>query len=95
MRSGLVARERIVSKEDVRAFVKAMIGNSLQNVDVRSGVAISQKRKEGLVRTSHVIIELSSQYAMNNENKKRMAQFIQSELEHRSVQNIPYQVQIS
>ena len=95
LRSGVITRERIVSKEDVKAFVKAMIGNTLQSVDVRSGVTISQKRKEGLVRTSHVIIELSTQYAMNNENKKRMAQFIQAELEHRSVQNIPYQVQIS
>lgn len=95
LRSGVIARERIVSKEDIKAFVKAMIGNTLQSVDVKSGVAISQKRKEGLVRTSHVVIQLSSEYAMNNENKKRMAQFIQSELEHRSVQNIPYQVQIS
>lgn len=95
LRSGVITRERIVSKEDVKAFVKAMIGNTLESIEVRSGVTISTKRKEGLVRTSHVTIELSSQYAMNSENKKRMAQFIQSELEHRSVQSIPYQVQIS
>ncbi len=95
LRSGMIARERIVSKEDIKSFVKAMIGNTLESIEVRSGVAISPKRKEGLVRTSHVEIELSSKYAMNDENKKRMAQFIQSELEHRSVQSIPYQVQIS
>lgn len=95
LRSGMITRERIVSKEDIKSFVRAMIGSTLESVEVRSGVAISPKRKEGLVRTSHVQIELSSQYAMNSENKKRMAQFIQSELEHRSVQSIPYQVQIS
>jgi hypothetical protein len=84
-----------VSKEDVKAFVKAMIGSTLHSVDVRSGVAISPKKKEGLVRTTRVSIEFSSQHTMNTENKKRMAHFIQSELEHRSVQIIPYQVEIS
>ena len=72
-----------------------MVGGSIQSVDVRSGVAISPKKKEGLVRTTHVSIEFSSQYTMNAENKKRMAHFIQSELEHRSVQIIPYEVEIS
>lgn len=95
LRSGIITRERIVSKEDIKAFVKATIGNTLEDIEVKSGVAISPKRKEGLVRTSHVSIKLSSKYAMNSENKKRMAQYIQAELEHRSVQNIPYQVQIS
>ena len=95
LRSGIITRERIVSKEDIKAFVKGMIGTTIDSVEVRSGVMVSPKRKEGLVRTSHVTIELSSKYAMNSENKKRMAQFIQSELEHRSVQSIPYQVQIS
>lgn len=95
LRSGIITRERIVSKEDIKAFVKGMIGTTIDSVKVRSGVMVSPKRKEGLVRTSHVTIELSSKYAMNSENKKRMAQFIQSELEHRSVQSIPYQVQIS
>ncbi|MCJ8289294.1 MAG: type VI secretion system baseplate subunit TssF [Crocinitomicaceae bacterium] len=95
LRSGIITRERIVSKEDIKAFVKAMVGGSIQSVDVRSGVAISPKKKEGLVRTTHVSIEFSSQYTMNAENKKRMAHFIQSELEHRSVQIIPYEVEIS
>ncbi len=95
LRSGIITRERIVSKEDIKAFVKAMIGSTLQSVEVRSGVAISPKKKEGLVRTTHVSIEFSSQHTMNDENKKRMAHFIQSELEHRSVQIIPYQIVIS
>jgi hypothetical protein len=94
LRSGIITRERIVSKEDIRAFVKAMVGSTVQTVDVRSGVAISPKKKEGLVRTTHVSIKFSSEHTMNEENNKRMAHFIQSELEHRSVQIIPYQVVI-
>jgi hypothetical protein len=95
LRSGIITRGRIVSREDIKAFVKAMIGSSLEKVEVRSGVAISPKKKEGLVRTTHVTVTLSSKYSLNSENKKRMAQFIQSELEHRSVHSIPYEVQIS
>lgn len=94
LRSGIITKERIVSKEDIKSFVKAMIGSTLESVEIRSGVAISPKKKEGLVRTTHVSLEFSSQPAMNEENKKRMAHFIQSELEHRSVQIIPYQVVI-
>lgn len=95
LRSGVIARERIVSKEDIKAFVKVMIGNTLRDVEVKSGVVISPKKKEGLVRTTKVGIELAPEYMMTDENKKRMAHFIQSELEHRSVQSIPYQVEIS
>lgn len=95
LRSGIITRDRIVSREDIKAFVKAMIGSTLDKVEVRSGVAISPKKKEGLVRTTHVTVSLSSKYSMNDENKKRMAHFIKSELEYRSVQSIPYQVQIS
>jgi len=95
LRSGIITRNRIVSREDIKAFVKALIGSTLDTVEVRSGVAISPKRKEGLVRTTHVTVTLSSKYSMSSENKKRMAQFIQEELEHRSVHSIPYQVQIS
>lgn len=95
LRSGVIARERIVSKEDIKAFVKVMIGNTLRDVEVKSGVIISPKKKEGLVRTTKVGIELAPEYMMTDENKKRMAHFIQSELEHRSVQSIPYQVVIS
>ncbi len=94
LRSGVIARERIVSKEDIKAFVKIMIGNKTQTVEVKPGVIVSLKQKEGLVRATKVDVRLSPEYGMEDENKKRMAHYIQSELEYRSIQSIPYNVEI-
>ena len=95
LRYGLISRERIVSKEDVKSFVKTMVGQTIKKVSVNLGVQISEKPNQGLIRTTNVTAELTDGAKMSEENKKRLAHSIQIELQHKSVQNIPYHVVIS
>ena len=92
LRFGLIAKERIISKEDISAFVYAFLGKIVENVTVKSGVGISYRRKEGLIRTTDVVIRLSKDTMLNSENKKRLSSSVIAELSDKSVHNIPYKV---
>lgn len=94
LRYGLISKDRIVSREDIKEFVKTIIGKSVINVEVSSGVSVSPNKKEGLVRTTEVHINMRTNTPLSPENQKRLAHYIQSELEHKSVHNIPYKVTI-
>ena len=95
LRYGLIARERIVSAEDIKAFVKTTVGQTVKNVTVKLGVGVSENPKQGLIRTTQVVAELADHTKMSGENKKRLAHYLQSELQHKSIQSVPYQVIIS
>ncbi|MCV6629613.1 MAG: hypothetical protein OIF50_07110 [Flavobacteriaceae bacterium] len=94
LRYGLIARERIVSKEDVIEFVRLFIGKTVDTVSVSPGVGIGLDLKKGLIRTTDVSIQLLPNSPLSEENKIKMSNFIKMELEHKSVHNLPYQVTI-
>lgn len=94
LRYGLLSRDRIVSAEDVKEFIRKSLGTTLDTVDVRSGVGISPNRKGGLIRITEVNIQLANNSLHNSENKKRLSNSLQQELEQKSVHNLPYLVSI-
>lgn len=94
LRYGLISKDRIVSSEDIKEFVKKSGGKTIKHVDIKSGVGISPNKKQGLVRTTEVIIELQKEELLSSENKKRLSNHLQLELEHKSVHNLPYRVTI-
>lgn len=95
LRYGLLSRERIVSREDVRSYINHRMGSHITAVDIKDGITISQDLRKGIVRTTEVHIQLnktslsSSQY---QDNLSRIAHFIEGELEHRSVSHTTYKV---
>ena len=94
MRYGLLSRDRIVSKEDVKEFVKKSIGKNVEAVRVKPGVGISNSPKGGLIRTTQVEITLTDSAKLTSENKQRLSNALVQELEQKSVQNLPYSVLI-
>jgi hypothetical protein len=54
----LTTRDRIITVDDIKNFCQMQLGEILSNVDVRKGVAVSEKPKEGLIRTIDVAITL-------------------------------------
>ncbi len=94
LRYGLISKDRIVSNEDVKAFIKQAIGSAVKDVQIRSGVAISPNKKQGLVRTIHVDIVFVANQNFSEENKHHLARYLQLELENKSVHNTPYSIHI-
>lgn len=58
LRYGLVSRDRIVSKQDIYNYIYHKIGNNVENIQIKDGVAISPERKKGFVRIVQVEIKL-------------------------------------
>ncbi|MBL4746744.1 MAG: hypothetical protein JKY08_10295 [Flavobacteriaceae bacterium] len=95
LRYGLISKDRIVSNEDIKSFIKMTVGKIIQTVDIKPGVGLSTNRKQGLVRTVDVFIKISSEGKLDEDNKKRLSHFLQMMLQNKSVQTIPYNVNIT
>lgn len=94
LRYGLISKDRIVSNEDIKAFVKMTVGKIIETVAIKPGVGLSPSRKQGLVRTVEVSIKISTEGKLDDDNKKRLSHFLQLMLQNKSVHTIPYNVNI-
>ncbi|WP_232123635.1 hypothetical protein [Tenacibaculum finnmarkense] len=93
-RYGLLSKDRIVSNEDIKEFMYVTIGDVVKSVSVKSGVGISVHKKQGLIRTINVEVLLKEAENLSSENKKRLGNSLELQLESKSVHNTPYRVNI-
>lgn len=91
LRYGLLTRDRIVSREDVKSFIKKQIGKHIEDLKIKDGVGISPHKKGGLVRTTEVMISLKDE-PFEKEYLSKFAIFLEKEMVKRSVSNSYYRV---
>ncbi|WP_196892293.1 type VI secretion system baseplate subunit TssF [Aureivirga marina] len=94
LRYGLISKDRIVSNEDIKGFLKNILGKKLSDLEIKSGTMISKDPKKGIVRTVDVTLKLNNDIMLEEENKNRLSHYLTLELAHRSVHQIPYQLKI-
>ena len=93
LRYGLLSKERIVTREDVKSYLKHRLGITLRKVDLRDGVTISQDPNKGLVRCTDVFLELVKQGTeLNEEEQAHLSSRLETELKERSVAHTTYKV---
>ena len=93
LRYGLLSKERIVTREDVKSYLKHRLGITLKQVDLRDGVTISQEPNKGLVRCTDVFLELVKQgIELNEEEQAHLSSRLETELKERSVAHTTYKV---
>lgn len=93
LRYGLLSKERIVTREDVKSYLKHRLGITLKQVDLRDGVTISQDPNKGLVRCTDVFLELVKQgIELNEEEQAHLSSRLETELKERSVAHTTYKV---
>lgn len=93
LRYGLLSKERIVTREDVKRYLKHRLGITLRQVDLRDGVTISQEPNKGLVRCTDVFLELVKQGTeLNEEEQAHLSSRLETELKERSVAHTTYKV---
>lgn len=93
LRYGLLSKERIVTREDVKSYLKHRLGITLKQVDLRDGVTISQEPNKGLVRCTDVYLELVKQGTeLNEEEQAHLSSRLETELKERSVAHTTYKV---
>lgn len=92
LRYGLVSRDRIVSKEDIRNYIFHKMGKYAESVQIREGVAISPEKKKGFIRVTLVEIKLS-QNATDISDLSALAHFLEKDLTERSICNSSYKIE--
>ncbi|MFB9076291.1 hypothetical protein ACFFLS_18700 [Flavobacterium procerum] len=95
LRYGFLSKERLVTKQDIKAAVHYHLRDITKDVIITDGVGISTQRKEGVFRTIDVKVILQEKYFLEIENKQRIVLFLKETLEKKSVMNIPFQITIN
>lgn len=92
LRYGLLSKDRIVTREDIKSFVLCRLGKLVKSVDIRDGIAISSDVRRGIIRTTEVRIELSRISKEEGIDLPAMTSFLEDELSKRSINNTPYKI---
>ncbi len=92
LRYGLLSRERIISKEDIKSYLLHKLGKYVESVEVGNGVAISPDSKKGLIRVTEVKIKLGQFDKDEIPNLEELAHYLEKDLTERSVCNSNYKI---
>lgn len=93
-KSALVARERIVTEEDIRMYCFAELGGQLEKVEVGQGIDRSPHAKNGFVRTLEVRLELANTADDQHEHLDFITQKLNHELNEHAATILPIRVVI-
>ncbi|MBX2924954.1 MAG: type VI secretion system baseplate subunit TssF [Chitinophagaceae bacterium] len=58
-KSAVLSKSRLITAEDIKAYCRYIIGESVKKVEVRKGVMVPPEENQGFVKTLDVIISLS------------------------------------
>lgn len=92
LRYGLLTKDRIVTREDIKSFVLCCLGPQAKSVDVKDGIAISKDVRRGIIRTTEIRIALSRSGREEGIDLPSMTLFLERELTKRSVDKTPYKI---
>lgn len=83
-RYGLITRNRIVTKEDIRSFCFYELGNRVNEITISHGIEMSSHPKQGFNRTIDIMISPSQNETLDNNTWEVLCDQLQSKLEMRS-----------
>lgn len=92
LRYGLLSRERIISKEDIKSYILHKMGKYVDSIDVGNAVAISPDSKKGLIRVTEVKIKLGQFDEDDIPDLAELAHYFERDLSERSVCNSNYKI---
>jgi hypothetical protein len=92
LRYGLLTRNRIVSRQDVKQYVLHALAGYVEDVAVTNGVSISQHPGKGLVRTVDLLLYPSPTAGLTAASWSRLLLGLQENLNARSVHTAEYRL---
>lgn len=92
-KKSLTTRDRVVSKEDIKTFCFATLGNQLQHVQIRKGIRVSDVPQEGITRTLDVFLQPAGRQSTADRQEWDALCFeLETELNAKSAGLIPIRV---
>jgi len=83
-RYGIMTRNRIVTKEDIRNFCFYELGDRLQKVRVEKGIEMGAGSREAFRRTIDVLLTPADPHALQNKDWELLCEQLRSKLQARS-----------
>lgn len=94
-RSNLLSRERIVTREDIRAACFAELGDKIAHVDIKKGFYNEASYRQGLTRILSVEITPHEDNELSDEDWDKICEELSLNLQQRSSIFLPIQVKIA
>lgn len=91
----LTTRDKIISLEDVKNYCRMVLKDELKDVRVKRGTMISNKPKEGFVRTVEVEIIPQNYSFYGRAYWENMANILRNQIISKAIDGIEYRVMIS
>jgi len=91
-RYGLITRNRIVTKEDIRNLCFYELGNRISSVTVEKGFEMSSEPQQGFFRTIDVTLTASSKEKLGNESWQLLLDQLRTKLQNRSGMSNHYRI---
>jgi len=91
----LTTRDKIISLEDVKNYCRMVLKDELKDVRVTRGTMISNKPKEGFVRTVEVEIIPQNYTFYGRAYWENMANILRNQIVSKAIDGIEYQVKVT
>lgn len=90
----LTSRDKIISAEDVKNYCKMMLNSELKNVSVKRGTMISDKPREGFIRTVDVEITPQNYTFYGRKYWDNLADVLKNNIKAKAIDGVEYRVMI-
>jgi len=91
-RYALTTRDRLVTAEDIKTYCKMELKNTLKQVSIVKGTAVSAKPKEGFIRTLDIMITPKNYDSFPEAYWQNKARTLLREIEYRAVDGINFRI---
>lgn len=88
----LTTRDKIISNEDVKNYCKMVLQANCKHITISKGIQVSDKPKEGFVRTVNIEIVVDNYEEMGTQYWVDYSRSLKQEIESRSIDGITYLV---
>ena len=90
----LTTRDKIISVEDVKNYCRMNLKEQLKTITVKRGIMISEKPKEGFVRTVDINIVIQDYAFFGSKYWNNMAEVLKNNIKSKAIDGVEYRVNI-
>jgi hypothetical protein len=86
-KSALLSRNRLVTKEDIKAACYAEMGSEVKNIEIKQGIMIGDSMKEGLSRSIDILLQAKPDLNRSSDELNQLARQLKVVLESKMAIN--------
>lgn len=90
----LTTRDKIISVEDVKNYCRMTLKDKLKNINVKRGIMVSDKPKEGFIRTVDINIVIQDYSFYGSKYWNNMQEVLKNNIKSKAIDGVEYRITI-